>query len=257
MTNPYNEQKFFEHEIRYEKMLTHDIPFYVEEAIQAQGPILELACGSGRLLIPIAQKGIKVTGIDSSELMLEEFRRKLASETNKMANLVTLMHGDMLDAMDDVGEYRLVFVADNSIYHLLSERQFLCIKKIAKHLSKGGRFIIDVYQPGDLSVFRKVDNRLEIKEITQSENGTTVTLSTTSELDPIKQENHVQYFIEEIYSSGKSSKFTFSEIYRYVHYSELCLMIKAAGMKVVQNYGDHSRSLLTKYSKRMIIVAEK
>ena len=61
--------RFYDHE---QKEFTNDIPFYLEYAKECRGEVLELACGTGRILVPIAKQGVKITGLDSSEEMLNK-----------------------------------------------------------------------------------------------------------------------------------------------------------------------------------------
>src|SRR3954462_148981 len=72
-----------------------DVAFYVDEAKNAIGPVLELGCGTGRILIPTAQAGIEITGLDASESMLARCREKLRNESVQVQQRVELIYGDM------------------------------------------------------------------------------------------------------------------------------------------------------------------
>src|ERR1700693_1977082 len=74
-----------------------DLPFYLDLAKRSDGPVLEIACGTGRVLLPIAREGIGIEGVDNSESMLTILRRNLAREPREVRERVTVHEGDMRD----------------------------------------------------------------------------------------------------------------------------------------------------------------
>ena len=74
-----------------------DVPFYLDLARKSGGPVLEIACGTGRVLLPIARQGIEIEGVDNSESMLRILRRNLAREPREVRERVTIHEGDMRD----------------------------------------------------------------------------------------------------------------------------------------------------------------
>lgn len=123
---------------------TSDVGFWVEECVRAAGPALELGCGTGRVTIPLAMAGIDVTGLDSSESMLRRARRKSAA-----ANLeIPWVEGDM--RFFDLGrEFGLIFVPLASFAHMSASGDAeACLARVSEHLAPGGRFEIDLMNPG-------------------------------------------------------------------------------------------------------------
>ena len=119
-----------------------DVAFYGELAREAGGPVLELGCGTGRVLLSIAREGFSCTGLDSSGEMLEEFRRK-----NPPANL-RLVRGSMSDFDLGAERFALIFSAFRSFQHLLTvEDQLGCLRAVRRHLAPGGSFAFDVFAP--------------------------------------------------------------------------------------------------------------
>jgi SAM-dependent methyltransferase len=113
-------------------------------ALAEGGPVLELACGTGRLALPLAARGLTVVGLDASPAMLERLRAKQGAST------VDARAGDMA-AFDltDCGPFRLVFVAFNSLFNLTSaEDQARCFAQVARHLAPNGRFAVECFVPG-------------------------------------------------------------------------------------------------------------
>lgn len=137
--------EFYDHVIPYADR--PDVPFYVEAALQAGGPILELGCGTGRTLIPIARAGGAIAGIDSSRWMLERCRVRIAGEPETVRARVDLHAGDMRDF--DLGRrFRLITVPFRAFQHLLTvEDQILCLTSILRAIEPGGRLILDLFNP--------------------------------------------------------------------------------------------------------------
>src|SRR5688572_23755792 len=99
--------EFYDHVVPYAARA--DISFYVEAAAKSGGPVLELGCGTGRILIPTARSGIEIAGLELSVGMLEACRRRLQAEPPEVRGRVSLQRGDMRDF--DLGRsFRLVTI---------------------------------------------------------------------------------------------------------------------------------------------------
>lgn len=126
---------------------TEDIGFYTSLAGEAGGPVLEMGCGSGRNLLPIARSGIAVHGIDSSPAMLRALEDKLRLEPPDVRRRVRLTQGDIRSARLD-GRYALVaapFRVAQHLLHLDDRRAWL--RNVARHLGPGGLLGFDVLRP--------------------------------------------------------------------------------------------------------------
>lgn len=129
----------------YDRMFSPkgDVEFFLNEARTLGGPVLELACGTGRLLQPIAEAGFSATGIDLSPDMLAEARRKAQSANVSPRYLQADMTSFRLDE-----RFALIFIGGNSICHLLDIDSFqACMSSVREHLADDGRFIVDVFVP--------------------------------------------------------------------------------------------------------------
>ena len=120
-----------------------DLAFWVNLANEYGDPVLELACGTGRVTVALAQEGFSVTGIDNSEEMLKEARRKSAEAGVE----VEWVKADMRDFdLDKV--FSLIILPANALCHLLDLSDFeACLMNVRKHLAPNGRFVIDVFVP--------------------------------------------------------------------------------------------------------------
>jgi ubiquinone/menaquinone biosynthesis C-methylase UbiE len=121
-----------------------DIQFYKRYAEQQGSPVLELGCGTGRLLIPIARTGIECYGLDFDREMLSICEKKV--QEGNLRN-VHLSHASMDDFQYDK-KFSLIYIPFRSFQHLLSvEKQIQCLKLVREHLQDKGVFLIDVFAP--------------------------------------------------------------------------------------------------------------
>ena len=126
-----------------------DVDFYVAEAKASagQGPVLEIGCGTGRILLPIARAGCAVTGIDSSQRMLERCRAKLAAEPADVRARARVASHDMRD-FDLGARFPLIIAPFRVLQHLTTiDDQLGFLATIGRHLAPQGRFIFDVFNP--------------------------------------------------------------------------------------------------------------
>lgn len=116
--------------------------WYLAWAERTPGPILELACGGGTLVLPLARAGHDVTGLDLAEGMLARARARLDAEPAAVRDRVRLVRGDMSDF--DLGRrFALVILADNSLRELETREKLLdCFRCVRRHLAPGGRFLL-------------------------------------------------------------------------------------------------------------------
>jgi len=96
-----------------------DVPFYLDMAKETDGPVLELACGTGRILLPLARTGFEVTGLDLSQAMLDKLQAKLDAEPREVQSRVALKCANVRDYRFSQ-KSRLVFCAFNSFLHLMT-----------------------------------------------------------------------------------------------------------------------------------------
>ena len=104
------------------------------------GPALELAIGTGRVAIPLVERGISVSGIELSQPMVDQLHKKRAD--------IPVVVGDMATSTMP-GQFSLVYLVWNSIGNLRTQaEQVACFRNAARHLSPGGRFVIELWVPG-------------------------------------------------------------------------------------------------------------
>src|SRR5262245_24227477 len=156
MTDEYaGAAEFYDYVVPY--ATRGDVEFFVEEARAANGPVLEIGCGTGRVLIPTARAGVSITGLDLSSSMLEQCRAKLATEPADVRARVELCQGDM--TRFELGKkFALATLPFRPFQHLLTvDDQLACLTTIHRHLEPAGRVILDLFNPSlDFLVNRPV-----------------------------------------------------------------------------------------------------
>ncbi len=130
--------------------VTEDVEFYVDEARAAGGPIVELGVGTGRIAVPIAAQGIRVIGVDSSEGMLDVCREQ--AELAGVAELLDLRLGDLREP--PVAErVRLAICPFRALLHMPDDAERLrALRSAHELLVPGGRFVFDVFAPGERDI---------------------------------------------------------------------------------------------------------
>jgi 2-polyprenyl-3-methyl-5-hydroxy-6-metoxy-1,4-benzoquinol methylase len=159
-SNPYQDHQcdIYSNPKQYDAInsFEHDIPFYIEQAKKSGKNVLELACGTGRVAIPLAKAGLNVTGIDLSPIMLE-YGRKKAKEADVTINF---LEGDMTNfSLNE--KFDTVMCIHNSlghVYDLVTIKNFFnCIKN---HLTPKGTFILQTFTPDPYFFVRDKDEKL-------------------------------------------------------------------------------------------------
>jgi SAM-dependent methyltransferase len=125
------------------RSVTEDIPFYVELALAAGGPVLEVGVGSGRVAVPTALAGVEVVGVDSSAVMLDLARQRAAPHRISLR----LVQADMRD-LPDLGTFALVTVPFRAFLHLCDDGERLAVlRALHTRLEPGGALAFDVFHP--------------------------------------------------------------------------------------------------------------
>lgn len=124
----------------------NDLEFYKELALQSGKNALELGVGTARVAIPLAKAGIKVVGIDNSDFMLREARKKLAKQSKTVRENVTLKKGDIRN-FELRQSFSFIYFPASTFDHCITvEDRVKCLTCVWRHLDKDGRFVFDVEQ---------------------------------------------------------------------------------------------------------------
>lgn len=233
-----------------------DLSLYKGFATRTGSPILELGCGTGRVLLPLAEAGFAVTGVDVSAAMLDRVRGKLAARPH-LAPRVRLVQGDARD-LDLPERFGLAFWALNSFMHLLTQPdQLRALRNARGLLREGGLLILDLFQP-DPALLLEADGRL-LHDATwwHGPDDRTVLKYSSRRLDQGEQRLDVTYIYEEQPPDGRTSRVVAPFALRYLHRFEAELLLERAGFAVEALYGSYELDEFAADSERMIFVARK
>ena len=223
-----------------------DVAFYVEEARRVGSPVLELACGTGRVLLPVAEAGLMVVGLDSATAMLAIAREKIARLPDAAQQRIELAEGDMRSFSLDQ-RFKLIMIPFRSFLHLLTpadQRQALgCIRD---HLADDGRLVLNIFDPrletiaahlGTLGAALK-----KFREFTHPETGRRVVVWEARHYDPVQQIIEEEHIIEELDADGRVVAKTFAPLrLRWVYRYEMQHLMELSGFAVEALYGSYER----------------
>ena len=123
------------------------------------GPVLELAIGTGRVALPLAERGLAVDGVEASEEMVAQLRAKPGGDQ------IPVVVGDMAD-VPVTGQFRLAYLVFNTLFNLVdAERQADCFRNVARVLAPGGAFVIETFVPDPADFDR--DEQVQVRSVTE------------------------------------------------------------------------------------------
>jgi ubiquinone/menaquinone biosynthesis C-methylase UbiE len=231
---------------------TEDIPFYREMIARAGEPILDVMCGTGRVLLPLAEAGHTLTGIDSSHAMLDIAHGHVHAA--RLQQRVNLLHGDIRTAELPAHQFTLAFVAVNSFMHLERVKDQLAALETMRHaLVSDGVIVLDLFNPNPAELAQE-DNRLVLEREFTLE-GRRVFKFVTSESDLATQTSTMTYLFDEIDEQGTVTRHTTSFNLRWFYRYELEHLLARAGFMLLSLYGSYDLDEYNANSDRLIVLA--
>lgn len=248
----YNQVVARYYDAAYEMALASgaDQAFYAELAVESGGPVLELGCGTGRVLLEVSRRGIECVGIDSSQAMLARLTERAAGRPPE------LFWGQM--QAFDLGRRRfsLIYSAFRPFQHLYDVGdQIACLERVLTHLEPGGRFAFDVFNPkpeswGEPLVPERGDLRFEL-------DGDEVLRYVSIRRDPVRQLAEAQMRFETRREGVVVKNETELIRMRWFTRFELEHLLARAGFERVVIYGDFDRSPVESGSPELVVLAHK
>jgi SAM-dependent methyltransferase len=223
--------------------------FYLEMAKEAEGRVLELGCGSGRLTIPIALQGSEIVGVDLSPAMLEAARAKASA----VGVEVQWVAGDMR-RLDLPGPFSAIFIPGNSLLHLLTgedlERCFACSRR---HLLPGGRLVFDVSNPEVWLGKHRSAERSPVLRVADAQGGE-ISVEETATYNARTQILRVVWYL----SKPDAPDFRVVDYQlRAIFPQELPRLLEAAGLRLEICYGEFSREPFESSSPRQVCICSR
>jgi cyclopropane fatty-acyl-phospholipid synthase-like methyltransferase len=230
-----------------------DLSLYTNFAELCGSPLLELACGSGRLLVPLARQGYELTGVDSSGSMLELAREAL--EQAGVAARCKLVQESMSKLR--LGQkFRLAFIALGSFGHICTrQEQRQTLAAVRDHLTTGGKFILDISNE-DARYMEHLSSQMLHQGTWQREDGALLTHLVSPASSLTKHLLELTHFYEE-YRQGEAVQRTVITTHLYLfERNEAELLLEEAGFSINDVYGDYELSPFEHDSPRMIFITE-
>ena len=209
--------------------------------------VLELACGTGRLAIPIAQAGVEIVGLDQSSSMLSHLRFK----AQKAGIEIALVEADCRKF--DLGrKFALIFMAFNSMQHLHDYESLEALfDNVRRHLAPGGRFAFDVFNPKIAYLNRDPEKRIPEREYEDPEGKGMIIVEQTSVYDDATQVIHIRWY----FSQGEEKDFRIEELnLRCFYPQELDLLVRTFGFRMEAKYGNFERKAFAAGAMKQVVV---
>jgi SAM-dependent methyltransferase len=237
--------------------LVEDIKFLSMLAEASEGPVLELGCGTGRLLLPLARKGRLVVGVDGSQVMLEIARAKIARESKAVRAAITLIRSD-ITGVSLPERYGLAVIGYNTAMHLGPDALTACLNSVRHHLLPGGTLFVDVDNPTVVHDPGQDGLLLLERMVFDQERDEMVVLSISSVGDGQRQTRETSWIVDASPAQGGPVRRTIARSTLHYYFAhQLQQILRTAGFDLVAQYGDYDRSAYdADESPRLLLLAQ-
>ncbi|KAF4409760.1 MULTISPECIES: class I SAM-dependent methyltransferase [Streptomyces] len=192
-------------------------------ALADGGPALELAVGTGRVALPLARRGVEVTGVDASRKMIDKMLAK------PDGGRVEAVVGDLTDVPAE-GPFRLVYLVYNTLFNLRdADKQAACFRNVARVLEPGGAFVIECYVPDP--PYYDQSRQLSVREVTED----------SATIDLHAHDRNAQTFMRQSITFDADGVHLLPHSERYCWPNELDLMASLAGLRLTERYAGWGR----------------
>jgi SAM-dependent methyltransferase len=237
--------------------LAFDIDRYRELVSEFGGPVIELCCGTGRVAIPLARDGFRITGIDFSSAMLQKFRQSLESEDQNVRDRTRLIEQDLTKLLPAEEAYQTAILAFNSLLCIPDfEGQCAALRAISNQLVPSGKLLIDIVNPLQLKI---QGNAVPTPFFTRKNTNTGNVYTRFAMMGPFNadQKQELYGWYDEILPDGSVKRLHYSLYWRPIFRFEIELMLRDAGFQLLRIEGGHRKEPYTAQSPRMFLIAEK
>ena len=233
---------------------TDDLEMYSRLAAECEGEVLDVGCGTGRVLLHLAQAGRHVHGIDNDRAMLDRLDAKL-EQLPQLRHLLSYVRGDILEYQWDL-KFGLILLTYNALMHFHEyDEQIALLGHLRACLGGGGRLVIDLPNAGPAFAAQDSDALMFERSFLDRETGHLVMLQSITHLDRAAQILTVEWIYDEIDGSGAVRRLIAPHRLRYFFLPELRLLLERAGFTLRAVYGDPDEAPYDADSERMIVHA--
>jgi SAM-dependent methyltransferase len=234
-----------------------DVPFWRRIALEADGPVLELGCGTGRISLPLARAGVSLIGVDRSAPMLDRARRRLAKLTNsptrQFTNSVDLVRGDIRVLPFAPRAFSTIIAPYGVLQSLLVDRDLAAaLDSVARVIEPGGTFGLDLVP--DVPNWREYSNRVQLRG--SAGRGVHLTLIESVRQDRARRlTTFEQRYVER--RNGRSTEHRFELTFRTLSVQGMTDRLDRAGFVVDRVLGDYRGRPWDERADVWIILAKK
>ncbi|MEM2944074.1 MAG: class I SAM-dependent methyltransferase [Methanomassiliicoccales archaeon] len=233
--------------------LKEDIDFYIQLAETAGSPILVCMCGTGRILIPLAEKGYEVTGIDKSSAMLDRCSAKIELLREEVQGRIDILQADICD-FNVPERFNFAIIPHNSFMHILeTEDQEKALKNIWKHLTADGLLAISLANPK----FERNNGIVHHTGTKTIPGGEIISRFESREYDASSQRLTIHLFYDISRQDRNLRRVTSAYTMRCMSYRETMELLRRCMFDVVEVYGDYAFSPFKKDCEIMVFLARK
>ncbi len=238
------------------RSFSDDVELYLQFIEAAGDPVLELGCGTGRIIREVAAAGFDSTGIDSSQSMLAYARDLIASEETE--GKIDLIEGDFRrNNLVEAGTFGVAIIALDSLLHATTQAdQVRVLRSAWTALDPRGQLIVDVFNPTAARLLA-MDGDLTFSGSWVVENGNRLDKLVAQTVDQATQSIDSELWYEVTTPDGVVTRTRTSFVQRWIGAGELVLMLQLAGFQDWRVYGTYDLDPLEAHSDRIIIAAEK
>jgi SAM-dependent methyltransferase len=249
---------FYDHVVPYRNR--PDVAFFVDAATKSNGLVLEIGCGTGRILIPTARAGVEIVGLDLSARMLAVCRERLRQEEETVQSRVELVEGDMR-AFDLGKTFALITIPFRPFQHLLTvSDQLFCLASIRRHLIDGGTLVLDLFNPS-LDMLGSPRTGMEYgdePEFITPEGDRVLRRHRTVACDRFEQVNQFELIYYVTHPDGVTERLVHAFPLRYIFRFEAEHLLARSGFEVEHVYANYEMAPYgSKYPGELIFVARK
>lgn len=232
--------------------ISYGLDFYLKLAREAAGPVLDVACGTGRVLLPCLQAGVDVEGLDLFGPMLQRLRAKAAA-----LGLSPRLHQADMSDFSLARRFALVMVPFNAFIHnMTQEAQVGCLRRCREHLAPGGLLAFDTFFPALEVIGAPAGTRVLEGEFPHPETGLPMRMYDTRTFDRVAQVQHSINEFELLDAEGRVERSYRSQATsRYLFKNEMELLLRVAGFARWEVHGGFDGLPLTRETDAMVVMA--
>jgi SAM-dependent methyltransferase len=232
---------------------TEDLDFWLDLADEYGDPVLELGCGTGRVLLNLARRGHAVTGVDNSPEMLARLQAKLNAASHRHLPHPPVLLPAGMEAFEAAGPFRLAVMPFNTFMHLLTlEAQLAVLTRVRQHLAPGAALALDLINPAEAYAAQEQGLTLER---TFPDGDHTVQQFASVALDRAAQLARITWLYDDTSPDGNLQRTIVPLTLRYTFPGEMRLLLERASFTLAHLYGDYDRSPYEEGAPRLLVLA--